>query len=129
MYLFEELKGKTFTKVVDLDGSKVIFTVSDDEEYMLYHEQDCCESVGIEDTNGELEWLVDSEILMAEEMTKEPDPIQEGDEDDRWNESQTWTFYRISTFKGTVVFRWLGESNGYYSESVDFCKVGEDRWS
>lgn len=43
----------------------------------------------------------------------EPEP---GDE---WD-SHTWTFYRFVTMLGTVTVRWLGESNGYYSESVDF---------
>jgi len=75
----------------------------------------------VEDICGDLSDLVGSPIVSAEESTSEnvnPEGIKppEYPRDD----SFTWTFYRIATAKGLVVIRWYGDSNGYYSESVDF---------
>jgi len=123
---FEGLVGKTFTRIDKKGSDELVFYDTDGEIYVMYHEQDCCESVYIEDIDGDLEDLLHSPILMAEEVTSHdnPDKDEEEDEDDNWDYgSQTWTFYKIATIKGTVTLRWLGESNGYYSESVDFVRV------
>ena len=82
----------------------------DTPSFKFYHEQDCCESVSIEDIVGDLNDLVGVPILEAREDT------QDGSGDGY--ESATWTFYNFRTIKGSVTVRWLGESNGYYSESV-----------
>ena len=115
---FEELLGKTLTKIEQGSyGETLSFTTSDGEVYMSYHEQDCCESVLIEDIVGDLDDLIGYPILVAEENTNRDDTM--GKED---LESFTWTFYKLATIKGYVTIRWFGTSNGYYSESVKFIK-------
>lgn len=117
---FKDLIGKTLTHIAN-NGDEIVFTTSDGEIYRQHHHQDCCESVDIEDIIGDLNDLIGSPILVAEESTSEEDP--EGFEPPKYRESFTWTFYKLATIKGYVDIRWYGSSNGYYSESVSFEKV------
>lgn len=128
---FSFLLGKTLTAVKNDDNERIVFTLDDGRQFQLYHEQDCCEDVSVEDIFGDLEDLIGSPILRAEEATNAGD-ISEieyvgktetyGDYTSR-DESYTWTFYKLATIKGSVDIRWYGSSNGYYSESVSFDEV------
>lgn len=109
----EELLGKTLQQCYQKGDDEIYFICQDGTTYRMYHQQDCCESVTIEEICGELSDLVDYPILMAEEVSGPPVI-------DRCDESATWTFYKLATVKGYVTIRWYGSSNGYYSESVDF---------
>ncbi len=111
------LKGKTLSSIKE-NGYEIVFETTDGERYRMYHQQDCCESVSIESIVGDLEDLVGSEMLIAEEVEGQ----SPADFDDKYYESYTWTFYKFATRKGYVDIRWLGSSNGYYSESVSFVK-------
>ena len=86
------------------------FEQEDGVQFVLTHILDCCEDVEIESIDGELDDLIGAPLLMAEETVKvggEPTL-----------ESGTWTFYKFATIKGYVTVRFLGWSNGYYSERV-----------
>jgi hypothetical protein len=122
MYVeFNELLGKTF-KEVSVSGDEIYFETVDGEKYKMYHSQDCCESVYIESVVGDVEDLIGFPILLAEEVVSYENP--EGyDATDKYQDSFTWTFYKLATVKGYVDIRWYGESNGYYSESVDLRKL------
>ena len=114
---FSHILGKTITKIEGGVGDEVITFYTDDGYYEMYHSQDCCESVYVEDITGDLEDLIGSPVLLAEESTSDVNP--EGVVK-KWQDSFTWSFYKLATIKGYVDIRWYGESNGYYSESIDF---------
>ena len=119
---FERMVGKTLTAVeVSDDKERVSFSCSDGSQYEMFHEQDCCETVAVNEIIGDLQDLIGSPLLLAEEVSSDGgQPVPEGAD-----ESWTWTFYKLATIKGSVTMRWLGESNGYYSESVDFVERKE----
>ncbi|MGC4043140.1 MAG: hypothetical protein QM758_05005 [Armatimonas sp.] len=53
--------------------------------------------------------------MLAEEVTNETEPPCRENA-----KSWTWTYYKFATIKGYVTVRWYGESNGRYSEDIDF---------
>lgn len=110
------LLGQTLKSIVVSDSeTEVYFETINGDRYEMYHVQECCEDVYLQDVNGELSDLVGSPLIQAEENSENP---TEGD-----FESATWTFYKLATIKGYVTLRWFGQSNGYYSESVSIFKL------
>lgn len=147
---FANMVGRTMVSATGSVGEDTMTFRSDDGwQFSFYHNQDCCESVYIEDICGDLEDLVGAPVLLAEEvssqereerLTRLSDPttfrVEDLDAEQKACErgdvildkplppvsadSYTWTFYRFATAKGHVTVRWLGVSNGYYSERVTF---------
>lgn len=118
---FSDLVGKTITSITGGVGDEEInLSTSDGKDYRMYHEQDCCEHVRVEDIAGDLSDLVGSPVVSAEESSSEERP--EGSTVENWGEDPEWTFYRIATAKGLVVIRWYGASD-YYSTRVSFVEV------
>ena len=136
---FSELKGKTLVSV-DNEGEQIVFTTIEGEKFRQIYYGDCCASCTVEEVHGDLNDLVGTPILMAEEVSnRDPEPEERARRDkekeialandeyysDYKYESETWTFYKLATIKGSVTIRWYGSSNGYYSESPTFEKIIE----
>lgn len=108
------------------NNDSVIFYCKDGTEIMMYHDQDCCESVFIEsvdsyENNDDIytncDWCVIEEVSNIDR-----DPMEDNEE------SYTWTFYNVKTNKGYDTIRWYGYSNGYYSERVDFADISDGEY-
>ena len=114
-----QMLGKTFVQVSgSVDSDEMLFETAQGERFLFAHMQDCCETVRINDIVGDLQDLVGEPLLIAEEVSGATEP------DEEHYESYTYTFYKFATRKGYVDVRWLGESNGYYSERVDLFVEG-----
>lgn len=114
---FEEIKGKIIKKIsISKDKSIIKFLTDKDIEYQMYHDQICCEDVYLDDVDNDINLLLNSPILIAEETTNYTPPTIS-------HNSFTWSFYRLGTINGVCVFRWYGTSNGCYSEEADVYEI------
>lgn len=118
MIYLPEFQGRYCFKVEQIEDRALLFYLDNDTLIRMEHQQDCCESVYLADIVGSLSSFTDSVIIDCVEKINADPP-------ERSNSSATWTFYTFRTSRGYVDLRWIGESNGYYSESVDFTT---DNW-
>lgn len=108
---FSILKNKTIIGVNGLKeySNSVIFQLSNGKKLCMSDFGEIRSSVYIEEIYGDIDDIIDSEILLAECVTQS---------DKKYT---LWTFYKLSTINGSITLRWCGEAdNGYYSVRT-FC--------
>jgi hypothetical protein len=112
--IVEDLTNQRIMAVYGLEeGSREIrISFENNTTLEMYHQQDCCEHVRIEDIVGPTNLGGAIWYGLDVKDSEEPEDYMYMDD------SHTWTFYTLRTSKGYTDIRWLGESNGYYSESV-----------
>lgn len=124
MVSLSDLVTQTLTLVkAEVGDDEAIFVTEDGRRFRMHHHQDCCESVTIAEIHGDIDSLLGTPILYADEVSGETPPQQEDPNskiDVSGCDTYSWTFYRFVTLKGPVQIRWLGSSNGYYSHVVSF---------
>lgn len=101
-------------KLVSITGmhahsSQIEFVTDSGDRFRMYSDQ-YRSNVELVDVYGDWQDLLHSEIVVAEARAQKG-PAHYS--------SATWTFYELATQKGSITLRWLGTSNGYYSETVN----------
>ena len=118
---FDVMKSVVIRSIDGMEkgSEEIIFNTECGRQFKMFHMQYCGENVYLDDICGDPDDLIGCEILHFEERTNRGDEDSE-DKPSCYSGSFTWTFYDIQTSKGSVNLKWLGESNGYYSEDVWF---------
>jgi len=114
----ESLIGEVLTHIDTDDSDQILLTTESGRQILIHHYQDCCETVKIEDTEGKWHELIGKPILMAKH-----DVYPSGDPPPEYQDSWTRTTLTFKVNDATVISKWIGESNGYYSESVDLEEI------
>ncbi len=117
---FFELKGQIVKEITGLEkDNDEVFIRTNNGTYKLYHEQDCCEYVRIVKVISNVNELI-GKVIFAEEDAGANEPDWHTEYVD---ESRTWTKHVLKTENAILEFWFLGESNGYYNESVSIKKI------
>lgn len=111
------LRGQTLASVdylpPDLDcEERFLLTTVDGRTYEISHHQECCESVQLEETEGDWQKIIGRVIVDAEKHT-----IEVSQKNETVDVRLTELVFR--TDEHTLIQRWIGESNGYYGIEVD----------
>lgn len=110
------------------DSERMLIYCKNGKVVEFFHDQECCESVWIEDgemlLNG-IDIFTDCEWCKLE-IAEQSDEYEDCKPIPKHDDSFTWTFYKFTTNKGYDTIRWYGTSNGCYSESVDMRIWGQE---
>lgn len=119
--MFSDLIGKTITNIEGIfEDSRNIYIETDNGCYEMYHMQDCCEHVAVAKVFGDLHSVLYTPIIFAScEVVDKPEYANDVEPYDH----HTFTEYTIITKTGVLKILWLGESNGWYDESVYFTQI------
>ena len=107
----DQIKGMTITAVVYKEVNESLLIHLNTHVLEMIHHQDCCETVYLADVVGSFEDLIGYPLLEVSETF-----VDIGSK----HMFSTASCYNFRTVKASVQLRWVGESNGYYSETVDY---------
>lgn len=105
---------------VDEGNYEILITTVSGDTIMIYHDQKCCETVSIESTEGDwyaLKGKVVVETVHEESQAEVPPGLGSN------LDSCTRSTLKLRVDDATVISRWIGVSNGFYSESVDIAEI------
>ena len=111
---FDKLVGETIVSCETDDNRSVVVLNAESGKSFCMFNGEVGTTLELVDAEDDLNSLIGKKILFCEQTTS-------SDEDDR-----TWSFVKIRGFDVDVTLRFVGDSNGYYSEAVEISETAPD---
>ena len=120
--LLDSLVGEKLRYVDVMLGTEdeecvLMLTTESGRTLKFHHYRECCESVEIENTEGN--WL----RIIGRPIVKTDYILERSDDDNPMVNSWTRTTLIFCTDRHTVTTVWFGESNGYYGEEIEITEL------
>jgi len=121
---FKKMVGEIISEITlktdDNNYEQLIFKTESGKIFKMFHENDCCEIVYLEDViGGRLTDLLGETVVDVDIKTNS---IKNNKNTEIYIE---YYFYEIKTNENTITLRWYGDSE-YYSAYVDFEEITEN---
>lgn len=118
MDTYNELVGEVLTHIDEnADNGEILLTTESGRQFKIYHYQDCCESVYIEGTDGDWNQLLNKKLIAVD------CDYEDGGDKEAYDSSSTRTIFTFKVNDATVINKWFGSSNGYYSETASLEEI------
>lgn len=105
-------------------SEQFLLTTVSGRQIAITHIRDCCESVHVESTAGDWTEIIGKVIIDASRRTvviRGCNDVYEGR--DRLEE----TYIEFDANDATLVQKWIGNSNGYYSTDANLYEIEQER--
>ena len=125
---FKKMVGEIISEITlktdDNNYEQLIFKTESGKIFKMFHENDCCEIVYLEDViGGRLTDLLGETVVDVDIKTNSVKNNKNTEEYEYY--FYEYYFYEIKTNVNTITLRWYGESD-YYSAYVDFEEITEN---
>ena len=108
-------------------SEQFLLTTISGRQIVITHIRDWGESVHVESTEGNWSEIVGKVIINANRRAVIIRRFNDGDEENKYDDRNEETYITFLVNDATLVQKWIGNSNGYYSTDANLYEVERER--
>lgn len=108
-------------------SEQFLLTTASGRQIVITHMEECCESVHVESTEGDWSEIIGKVIIDASCRTVLIKRFNDGGEENDYEDRNEETYITFIVDDATIVQKWIGNSNGYYSTDANLYEIERER--